>query len=122
MRRYPILGTLAGGLSAWPFPYTHSRSGMVSMQECVGCRFDIRFMQDVRAEDMYLGVNRVKSCAACSRVALCCHVHALAGSSEKDPSSTSCDRVVVHVKLPGANVAQVDLSVTKQRITVQSPD
>ncbi len=47
---------------------------------------------------------------------------AFAGSNDKDPSCTSCDKIVVHVKLPGAKIADVDLTVTKLRIVVQSPE
>ncbi len=43
------------------------------------------------------------------------------GSGDKDPSSTSCDKIVIHVKLPNTKIADVDLTVTKQRIVVQSP-
>ena len=53
------------------------------------------------------------------RVPLCVR---RAGSSDKDPSSHSCDRIVIHIKLPGAAIAEVDLNVTKQKIVVQSPE
>lgn len=45
-----------------------------------------------------------------------------AGSGDKDPSSNSCDRIVMHIQLPGAAIAEVDLNVTRQKIVVQSPE
>ena len=63
--------------------------------------YDICFKQHVGTEDVYLGL------------------------SDRDPSSTHCDSLLVKVKLPGQKFANVQLDVkgpTKQQLVVQSPD
>lgn len=43
------------------------------------------------------------------------------GMSEKTPSSLHCDRMVVRVRLPGERLADIDLDVTEQKVTLRSP-
>ena len=43
------------------------------------------------------------------------------GMSEKTPSSLHCDRMVVKVRLPGERLADIDLDVTEQKVTLRSP-
>jgi len=59
--------------------------------------YDILYKQAVTSEDMYLGMGG------------------------KDPSSTSCEAMVVRVKLPGESVSEIDLDVKPQAIVVRSP-
>lgn len=58
--------------------------------------FDILFKQRVGSEDVFLGMSGVT------------------------PSSIHCDTILVKVTMPGAQLADVDLDVTEQRITVSS--
>ena len=59
------------------------------------------FKQHVGTEDVYLGL------------------------SDKDPSSTHCDSLLVRVKLPGTQFKNVQLDVkgkTKQQLVIQAPN
>ena len=53
-------------------------------------------MQSVGSEDVYLGMGTT------------------------DPSSASCDTLVVKIKLPGEKMNELDLDVQRQIIVVQS--
>ena len=47
------------------------------------------------------------------------------GLSDKDPSSTHCDALLVKIKLPGTKFANVQLDVkgkTKQQLVIQAPN
>ena len=59
-------------------------------------RFDIVLKQAVGTEDVYLGLSDV------------------------DNSSTHCNFMVVKVDLPGEQLKDVDLDVTKQKIKVSA--
>ena len=43
------------------------------------------------------------------------------GMSDKTPSSLHADRMVVRVLLPGERMADIDLDVTEQKVTICSP-
>ena len=63
--------------------------------------FEVMHKQHVGTEDIYLGL------------------------SDKDPSSTHCDSLLVKVKLPGTKFAHVQLDVkgeTKQQLVIQAPN
>ena len=59
--------------------------------------YEILHGQHVGTEDVYLGL------------------------SDKTPSSLHCDRMVVRVLLPGECMADIDLDVTEQKVSLQSP-
>jgi dynein assembly factor 6, axonemal len=59
--------------------------------------YDILYKQSVTSEDMYLGLG------------------------DKDPSSTSCEMMVIKVKLPGERLADIDLQLKPQAIEIRSP-
>eukprot|EP00356_Strombidium_inclinatum_P010731 CAMPEP_0170483280 /NCGR_PEP_ID=MMETSP0208-20121228/2972_1 /TAXON_ID=197538 /ORGANISM="Strombidium inclinatum, Strain S3" /LENGTH=217 /DNA_ID=CAMNT_0010756247 /DNA_START=3 /DNA_END=652 /DNA_ORIENTATION=- len=63
--------------------------------------FEVLHKQHVGTEDIYLGL------------------------SDRDPSSTHCDSLLVKVELPGTKFANVDLDIkgpTKQQLVVQAPN
>ena len=63
--------------------------------------YEVLFKQHVGTEDVFLGL------------------------SDKDPSSTHCDSLLVKVQLPDTKFANVQLDVkgaTKQQLVVQSPN
>uniref|UniRef100_A0A7S1GDH3 PIH1D1/2/3 CS-like domain-containing protein n=1 Tax=Bicosoecida sp. CB-2014 TaxID=1486930 RepID=A0A7S1GDH3_9STRA len=59
--------------------------------------YDILYKQDVGTEDVFLGLSDV------------------------DPSSNSCNFIVVKIKFPGEKLRDIDLDVTQTRIKAQSP-
>lgn len=60
-------------------------------------KYDIVYKQNVTSEDMFLGMSDV------------------------DPSSNSCNFVVLKIKFPGDKLKDIDLDVTQTRIVAQSP-
>jgi len=60
------------------------------------CRFDFAYKQRVGSEDVFLG---------------------LSGTT---PSSIHCDTLVMKVLLPGERLADIDLNVAGERVTVSS--
>lgn len=59
--------------------------------------YDIVYKQAVSPEDVYLGM------------------------SNRDPSSSSCEDLVVKVQLPGTTMAQVNLDVTDKLLDLRTP-
>lgn len=59
--------------------------------------YDIHFKQRVGSEDVFLGM------------------------SGKTPLTSDCNFMVLRIKLPGAKLKDLDLSVDKQKIVVQDP-
>ena len=59
--------------------------------------YEILIGQHVGTEDVYLGM------------------------SDKTPSSLHCDRLVIRIALLGERLSDVDLDVTEDKVTVQSP-
>lgn len=74
--------------------------GLVTRNECGRKRptYDIVYKQHVGAEDVYLGMGDV------------------------DPSSSSCDGMVVKIVLPGQQFQELDLDVKEHSVEVTSPE
>lgn len=76
----------------------HSMHCWVLCRVCVGhIRYDILYKQDVGTEDVFLGLSDV------------------------DPSSTSCNFIVIKIMFPGNKIKDIDLDVTETKIVAQSP-
>lgn len=64
---------------------------------CWARRYEILYKQSVGSQDVFLGMG------------------------DKDPSSLSCEAMVVRIVLPGCRGSDLDLNVTAQELVLTAP-